>query len=56
MAAGASQSGTVTVTIPAATAPNTYYLLTCADGPNTVIETNETNNCTPSSTTVTVTP
>ena len=56
VAAGASHSGTVTATIPAATAPNTYYLLTCADSTNTVIETNETNNCTPSSTTVTVTP
>ena len=43
---GGSHSGTVTVTIPGVTAPNTYYLLTCADGANTVIETNETNNCT----------
>jgi Subtilase family/CARDB len=56
LAAGASHSGTVTVTIPAATAPNTYFLLACADAPNTVVETNETNNCTPSSTTVAVTP
>ena len=56
LAAGASHSGTVTVTIPAATPPNTYFLLACADAPNTVVETNETNNCTPSSTTVTVTP
>jgi subtilisin family serine protease len=56
LAAGALNSGTVTVTIPAATPPNTYFLLACADGPNTVVETNETNNCTPSSTTVTVTP
>jgi hypothetical protein len=56
LAAGASHSGTVTVTIPAATPPNIYFLLACADAPNTVVETNETNNCTPSSTTVTVTP
>jgi subtilase family serine protease len=56
LAAGASHSGTVTVTIPAATPPNTYFLLACADGPSTVVETNETNNCTASSTTVTVTP
>ncbi len=56
LAAGASHSGTVTVTIPAATPLNTYFLLACADGPNTVVETNETNNCTASSTTVTVTP
>ena len=56
LAAGGTHSGTVTVTIPAATSPNTYFLLACADAPNTVVETNETNNCTPSSTTVTVTP
>ena len=56
LAAGGSHSGTVTVTIPAATPPNTYFLLACADGPSTVVETNETNNCTASSTTVTVTP
>jgi hypothetical protein len=56
LAAGGSHSGTVTVTIPAATAPNAYFLLACADGPNTVVETDETNNCKASSTTVTVTP
>ncbi|MGH7358983.1 MAG: CARDB domain-containing protein, partial [Candidatus Rokuibacteriota bacterium] len=56
LAAGGSHSATVTVTIPAATAPNTYFLLACADNTNVVIETNETNNCTPSSTTVTITP
>ena len=56
LAAGGTHSGTVTVTIPAATPPNTYFLLACADGPNTVVETNETNNCTPSGTTVAVTP
>ena len=56
LAAGASHSGTVTVTIPAATQLNTYFLLACADAPNTVVETNEANNCKASSTTVTVTP
>ena len=56
LAAGASHSGTVTVTIPAATPLNTYFVLACADGPNTVVETDETNNCKASSTTVTVTP
>ncbi len=55
LAAGASHSGTVTVTIPAATPLNTYFVLACADGPNTVVETDETNNCKASSTTVTVT-
>jgi hypothetical protein len=56
LGAGASHSGTVTVTIPAATPPNTYFVLACADGPNTVVETGETNNCKAASTTVTVTP
>src|SRR6185503_6104911 len=56
LAAGGTHSGTVTVTIPAATPPNTYFLLACADAPNTVVETDETNNCKASSTTVTVTP
>src|SRR5215471_17458327 len=56
LAAGASHAGTVTVTIPAATPPSTYFLLACADGANAVVETDETNNCKSSSTTVTVTP
>ena len=56
LAAGASHSGPVTVTIPTTTPPNIYFLLACADAPSTVAEINETNNCTPSSTTVTVTP
>jgi subtilisin family serine protease len=56
LAAGASHSGTVTVTIPAVTPPSTYFLLACADAPNTVVETDETNNCKASSTTVMVTP
>src|SRR5262245_13996350 len=43
--AGASQSGTVTVGIPATTPLKTYYLLACADDLNAVIETNEANNC-----------
>ena len=45
LAAGASQSATVTVTIPAATPLDTYFLLACADDLNTVAETNEGNNC-----------
>ena len=43
--AGASSTGTVTVTIPTETAPGTYYLLACADSAGAVIETDETNNC-----------
>ena len=38
---GASHSATVTVTIPAATPPNAYFLLACADGQNAVAESNE---------------
>ena len=45
LAAGASHSGTVTVTIPAATPLNTYFLLACADDLSAVAETNEGNNC-----------
>ena len=56
LAAGASHSGTVTVTIAAATPPNTYFVLVCADAASAVVETDETNNCKPSSGTVTVTP
>ena len=56
VAAGGSHSGTVTVTIPSATPLNTYFLLACADNGNTVVETDETNNCKASSTMLTVTP
>jgi subtilase family serine protease len=56
LAAGGSHSGTVTLTIPGATPPNTYFLLACADATNAVVETDETNNCKASSTTVTITP
>ena len=42
---GASHSATVTVTIPAATPPNAYFLIACADAQNAVAESNETNNC-----------
>jgi subtilase family serine protease len=56
VAAGGSNSGTVTVTIPSATPLNTYLVLACADNGNTVVETDETNNCKASSTTVTITP
>jgi hypothetical protein len=56
LAAGASHSGTVTVTIPASTLLKTYFLLACADNASKVAETDEKNNCTASSSTVTVTP
>jgi len=56
LAAGATSSGAVTVTIPAGTPLNTYFLLACADSLAAVAESNESNNCRASSTTVTVTP
>jgi subtilase family serine protease len=54
LAAGAASSGTVTVTVPTTTAPNTYFLLACADDTSLVTESNETNNCRTSTATVQV--
>ena len=56
LAAEASHAGSATVAIPANTPLDTYFLLACADNTNAVVETDETNNCVPSTTTVTVTP
>ena len=56
LAAGATNSGTVTVTIPGTTPLDTYFLLACADNGNTVVESDENNNCHASSTKVTITP
>ena len=42
--------------IDRAVVPNTYFLLACADGANSVMETDESNNCKASGSTVTVTP
>jgi subtilase family serine protease len=56
LAAGATQSGSATLTIPSTTPLNTYFVLACADATNTVVETDEANNCAASATTVTVTP
>ena len=55
LAAGASSTGTVTVTIPSNTALGTYYLLACADDTMVRIETDETNNCIPSAASVQLT-
>jgi subtilase family serine protease len=44
LAAGTSSTGSTSVTIPAGTAPGTYYLIAKADAGNAVGETNETNN------------
>jgi hypothetical protein len=56
LAAGANSTGTVTVTIPAATAAATYFVIACADDLKTVFESNELNNCKASATKVSVTP
>ena len=44
LAAGASHSGSVALTVPASTAPGTYYLLARADGDGVIVETYEVNN------------
>jgi subtilase family serine protease len=46
----------VNVMIPSATPPGAYYLLACADDMEAVAESNETNNCIASSSTVQVNP
>ena len=56
LGAGATSSGSVTVTIPATTAVGPYYLLACADDTAAIPETNENNNCRASVATVQVTP
>jgi uncharacterized repeat protein (TIGR01451 family) len=45
LAAGATSTGTRTVTIPSNLAVGRYWLYSCADDTNLVIETNEDNNC-----------
>jgi subtilase family serine protease len=55
LAAGGSSSGTTTVTIPLSLTPGTYYLGACADDLGAVAESNETNNCRASTTTIQVT-
>ena len=44
LAAGATSLRTTAITIPAGTAPATYYLIAVADGTGVVVETLETNN------------
>jgi subtilase family serine protease len=55
-AAGATSTGTVSVTVPNTTTVGTYYLLACADDTNAVVESNENNNCKASATTVDISP
>ena len=44
LAAGAADTASITLTIPTATAPGTYYIFAKADADNVVLETKETNN------------
>ncbi|HEU5323563.1 MAG TPA: CARDB domain-containing protein, partial [Methylomirabilota bacterium] len=44
LAAGASHTGSATVTIPAGTAPGTYYVMAKVDADGVVAETQEGNN------------
>ena len=50
-----TSTGTVTLTVPSNMQVGTYYLLACADSGSNVTETDETNNCLASNTTVQVT-
>ena len=52
--AGATSSGSTTVTVPPTTVPGTYFVLACADDALVVNEANETNNCRASGTSLLV--
>ncbi|MGB8259844.1 MAG: CARDB domain-containing protein [Terracidiphilus sp.] len=52
--AGASSSGTATVSVPGGISPGVYYLLACADDTQSVPEASATPNCKASSSTTTV--
>jgi subtilase family serine protease len=52
LAPGATSTVTLTVGIPATTAAGTYYVLACADDGGGATESNESNNCLASATTV----
>ena len=54
LAAGASSTGSKTVTVKLTTKPGTYFVIACADGAKKVAESDETNNCRASATKVTV--
>jgi hypothetical protein len=52
LAPGAISSGGRNVTIPLATAPGVYFLLACADDQVRRLESDESNNCRASATTI----
>ena len=54
LTAGATSSGSTTVTVPPSIAAGTYYFLACADGDLQVSESSEINNCRTAATTVQV--
>ena len=54
LAPGAISTGTVNVVVPATTPLATYFMLACADDLAAVTESDETNNCVASATTVQV--
>jgi len=54
LAPGAVSAGSATVTVPATTAPGSYWLLACADAGLSVKESDETNNCSAAATAVQV--
>ncbi len=56
LAAGASSIGTVSVGVPLSMTTGTYYLIGCADVRLTVIESDDTNNCKASTSTIVITP
>lgn len=45
LAAGASSTGTATVSVSPYTPAGSFYVLACADGGRSVAESNESNNC-----------
>jgi subtilase family serine protease len=55
LVAGANSPGGATVTVPGGTPANRYFVLACADDATVVAESNETNQCLASATTVQVT-
>ena len=54
LGAGLSNSGSVSLTIPASTAPGTYTIIAKADGDDTIVESSEVNNT--RTKTITITP
>lgn len=56
LTAGASSTGSVTVTVPTSTVAGNYYLMACADDRRRVTESSETNNCKASTGKVSVVP